>query len=254
VWETRVGEIPLRIPKLREGQYFPSLLEPRRQAEKALLAVVQAAYVQRVSTRKVDELLQALGLTGIDKSKVCRICRVLDELVEGFRNRPLEGSYPYLWLDALYVKVRHDHRIVSQALVVAIGVRETGEREILGLSLGQSEEYAFWLDFLRGLVRRGFKGVQLVSSDAHEGLKAAIEQVLAGSTWQRCRVHFMRNVLAHPLGKQVGGGSGSAHHLCSTRPGRKLPSSSVKSSRPWARAGPRRPTSWPRRRKMSWPT
>lgn len=197
VWETRVGEIPLRIPKLREGQYFPSLLEPRRRAEKALLAVVQAAYVQGVSTRKVDELLQALGLTGIDKSKVSRICRELDEFVEAFRNRPLEGSYPYLWLDALYLKVRQDHRIVSQALIVAIAVRDTGDREILGISLGQSEEYAFWLDFLRGLVRRGLKGVQLVTSDAHEGLKAAVEQVLAGSTWQRCRVHFMRNVLAH---------------------------------------------------------
>jgi transposase-like protein len=197
VWETRVGEIPLRIPKLREGNYFPSLLEPRRRAEKALLAVVQAAYVQGVSTRKVDELLQALGLTGIDKSKVSRICRELDVFVDAFRNRPLEGSYPYVWLDALYLKVRQDHRIVSQALIVAIGVRDTGEREILGFSLGQSEEYAFWLDFLRGLVRRGLKGVQLVTSDAHEGLKAAVEQVLAGSTWQRCRVHFMRNVLAH---------------------------------------------------------
>ncbi|HKZ55666.1 MAG TPA: IS256 family transposase [Anaerolineales bacterium] len=197
VWETRVGEIPLRIPKLREGSYLPSLLEPRRRAEKALLAVVQAAYVQGVSTRKVDELLQALGLTGIDKSKVSRICRELDVFVDAFRNRPLEGSYPYLWLDALYLKVRQDHRIVSQALVVAIAVRDTGDREILGVSLGQSEEYAFWLDFLRGLARRGLKGVQLVTSDAHEGLKAAVEQVLAGSTWQRCRVHFMRNVLAH---------------------------------------------------------
>ena len=197
VWETRVREIPLRIPKLREGSYLPSLLEPRRRAEKALLAVVQAAYVQGVSTRKVDELLQALGLTGIDKSKVSRICRELDHFVDAFRNRPLEGSYPYLWLDALYLKVRQDHRIVSQALIVAIAVRDTGDREILGVSLGQSEEYAFWMDFLRGLMRRGLKGVQLVTSDAHEGLKAAIEQVLTGATWQRCRVHFMRNVLAH---------------------------------------------------------
>ena len=197
VWETRVGEIPLRIPKLREGNFFPSLLEPRRRAEKALLAVVQAAYVQGVSTRKVDELLQALGLTGIDKSKVSRICRELDVFVDAFRNRPLEGGYPYLWLDALYLKVRQDHRIVSQALIVAIAVRDTGDREILGVSLGQSEEYAFWVDFLRGLVRRGLKGVQLVTSDAHEGLKAAVDQVLSGATWQRCRVHFMRNVLAH---------------------------------------------------------
>ena len=204
VWETRVGELPLRIPKLREGTYFPSLLEPRRRAEKALLAVVQTAYVKGVSTRKVDDLLKALGLTGIDKSKVSRICKELDELVEGFRNRPLEGSYPYLWLDALYLKVRQDHRIVNQAMVIAIGVRETGERDVLGFSLGASEEYAFWMDFLRSLIRRGLKGVELVTSDAHEGLKAAIREVLAGSSWQRCRVHFMRNVLANiPKGSKA---------------------------------------------------
>jgi transposase-like protein len=197
LWETRVGEIPLRIPKLREGSFFPSLLEPRRRAEKALLAVVQTAYVQGVSTRKVDDLVRALGLTGIDKSKVSRICSELDELVAAFRNRPLEGSYPYLWLDAVYLKVRQDHRILNQALVVAIGVRESGEREILGFGLGPSEEYAFWVDFLRGLVRRGLRGVQLVTSDAHQGLKGALDQVLTGATWQRCRVHFMRNVLAH---------------------------------------------------------
>lgn len=190
VWETRVGEIPLMILKLREGTYFPSLLEPRRRAEKALLAVVQTAYVKGVSTRKVDDLLKALGLTGIDKSKVSRICKELDELVDGFRNRPLEGSYPYLWLDALYLKVRQDHRIVNQAMVIAIGVRETGERDVLGFSLGASEEYAFWMDFLRSLIRRGLKGVELVTSDAHEGLKAAIREVLAGSSWKRCRVHF----------------------------------------------------------------
>lgn len=204
MWETRVGEIPLRIPKLREGTYFPSLLEPRRRAEKALLAVVQTAYVKGVSTRKVDDLLKALGLTGIDKSKVSRICKELDELVDGFRNRPLEGSYPYLWLDALYLKVRQDHRIVNQAMVIAIGVRETGERDVLGFSLGASEEYAFWMDFLRSLIRRGLKGVELVTSDAHEGLKAAIREVLAGSSWQRCRVHFMRNVLANiPKGSKA---------------------------------------------------
>ncbi len=190
-WETRVGEIPLQIPKLREGTYFPSLLEPRRRSEQALLSVIQSAYVQGVSTRKVDDLLKALGLTGIDKSKVSRICKELDEVVEAFRNRPLEGSYPYVWLDALYLKVRQDHRIVNQALVIAIGVRETGDRDILGFSLGASEEYAFWLDFLRSLSRRGLQGVQLVTSDAHEGLKAAIEQVFTGATWQRCRVHFM---------------------------------------------------------------
>jgi len=196
-WETRVGEIPLSIPKLREGSFFPSLLEPRKRSEKALLAVVQTAYVQGVSTRKVDDLLQALGLTGIDKSKVSRICKELDGAVDAFRNRRLEGGYPYLWLDALYLKVRQNHRIVSQAMVIAIGVRETGEREVLGFALGASEEEAFWLDFLRGLVRRGLTGVRLATSDAHEGLRAALAQVLAGATWQRCRVHFMRNILAH---------------------------------------------------------
>jgi transposase-like protein len=197
VWETRVGEIPLQIPKVRDGSYFPSLLEPRRRSEKALLAVVQQAYVEGVSTRRVDDLLQALGLTGIDKSRVSRICKELDDVVERFRSRPLEGTYPFVWLDALYLKVRHNHRIVSQALVIATGVRESGERELLGFALGASEEEAFWLDFLRSLVRRGLKGVQLVTSDAHEGLKAAMGQVLSGASWQRCRVHFMRNLLAH---------------------------------------------------------
>jgi putative transposase len=196
-WATRAGDIALRIPKLRQGSYFPSLLEPRRRAEQALLAVVQQAYIEGVSTRKVDDLLQALGLTGIDKSQVSRICKDLTEVVEAFRSRPLEGNYPYIWLDALYVKVRVNHRIVSQAVVMAIGVRETGERALLGFAVGASEDGAFWLSFLRSLVQRGLQGVQLVISDSHEGLKAALSQVLAGATWQRCRVHFMRNVLAH---------------------------------------------------------
>lgn len=203
-WETRVGEIPLKIPKLRSGSYFPSLLEPRRRAEQALLAVVQQAYVEGVSTRKVDELLQAMGLTGIDKSSVSRICKSLDEVVSEFRNRPLVGCYPYVWLDATYLKVRQNHRIVSQALVIAIGVSELGEREVLGFALGGSETEAFWLEFLRSLVARGLTGVQLVTSDAHEGLKAAIAQVLSGASWQRCRVHFMRNLLCHvPRGDQA---------------------------------------------------
>ena len=197
VWETRVGEIPVRIPKLREGSYFPSFLEPRRRAERALLAVIQAAYVEGVSTRKVDDLVQALGLTGVDKSKVSRICQELDKAVSAFRERPLEAEYPYLWLDALYLKVRQNHRIVSMAVVIAIGVRESGEREILAVDIGASEEEAFWTPFLRALVARGLQGVQLVISDAHQGLKEAIATVLAGAAWQRCRVHFMRNVLAH---------------------------------------------------------
>ena len=196
-WDTRVGSILLDVPKLRSGTYFPSLLEPRRRAEKALLAVIQQAYIEGVSTRKVDDLLQSLGLTGIDKSQVSRVCKALDEVVEQFRNRPLEGTYPYLWLDAVYLKVRHNHRIVNEAVVLAIGARDTGEREILGFSVGVSEEEASWQEFLRGLVRRGLKGVQLVISDAHEGLKAAIAKALVGATWQRCRVHFMRNLLAH---------------------------------------------------------
>jgi putative transposase len=196
-WETRVGEVSLRIPKLRSGSYYPSLLEPRKRAEQALLAVVQQAYVEGVSTRKVDDLLQAMGLNGIDKSQVSRICKGLDEVVQDFRNRPLEGRYPYVWLDALYLKVRQNHRIVSMAVVIAIAVNELGEREVLGFALGGSESEAFWLEFLRSLVQRGLKDVQLVVSDAHEGLKAAITQVLNGATWQRCRVHFMRNLLSH---------------------------------------------------------
>jgi putative transposase len=196
-WETRVGEIELRIPKLRKGSYFPSLLEPRKRAEQALLAVVQQAYVEGVSTRKVDDLLQAMGLSGIDKSQVSRVCKGLDEVVQEFRQRPLEGRYPYVWLDALYLKVRQNHRIVSLALVIAIGVNELGEREVLGFELGGSETEAFWLEFLRSLVQRGLSGVQLVISDAHEGLKTAIGLVLNGAAWQRCRVHFMRNLLAH---------------------------------------------------------
>lgn len=195
-WETRVGEIELAIPKLRKGSYYPSLLEPRRPAEKALLAVVQEAYLKGVSTRKVDDLLKALGLTGIDKSKVSRICKELDQAVEAFRQRKLQASYPYVWLDALYLKVRQNHRVVSLALVIAVGVDEQGERHLLGFDLGASEEQAFWLAFLRSLLPRGLKNVQLVISDAHEGLKQAINQVFTGASWQRCRVHFMRNLLA----------------------------------------------------------
>ncbi len=192
-----MGEIDLHIPKLRQGSNSPSLLEPRRRAEQALLAVIQQAYIEGVSVRRVDDLLKALGLTGIDKSAVSRICQQLDGVVEQFRQRPLQGAYPYLWLDALYVKVRQNHRIVNQAVVIGIGVHETGEREIVGFAVGASEEQAFWLEFLRSLLARGLHGVQLVISDAHEGLKAAIGQVFSGATWQRCRVHCLRNLLAH---------------------------------------------------------
>ena len=196
-WDTRVGTIDLAIPKLRQGSYFPTFIEPRRRAEKALLAVVQEAYIQGVSTRKVDDLLQAMGLAGMDKSQVSRSCKELDGLVEEFRNRPLEDSYPYVWFDALYLKVRQNNRIVSLATVMAIGICETGERRVLGLATGASESEAFWSEFVRSLVGRGLKGVQLVISDSHEGLKTALSKVLSGATWQRCRVHFMRNLLAH---------------------------------------------------------
>lgn len=196
LWDTRVGAINLRIPKLRQGSYFPSMLEPRRRAEKALVAVVQEAYIHGVSTRKVDDLVQALGMTGISKSEVSRLCSELDGVVEEFRNRPLTGRYPYLWLDAKYIKVREGGRVLSMALVVAVGVRETGEREVLGLDVGLAEDGPFWTAFSRGLVRRGLKDVLLVISDAHEGLKEAIRKVFGGSGWQRCRVHFMRNLLS----------------------------------------------------------
>jgi transposase-like protein len=197
-WDTRVGTIELRVPRARDGSYFPSLLEPRKRAERALVAVVQEAYVQGVSTRRVDDLVQALGMTGISKSQVSRLCQELDGEVERFRTRRLEGLYPYLWVDATRLRrVRQEGRVVSQAVVIAIAVRSSGEREVLGLDVGPSEDGAFWLQFLRGLVARGLAGVQLVISDAHEGLKSAIAAVLQGASWQRCRVHFVRNALAH---------------------------------------------------------
>jgi transposase-like protein len=195
-WDTRMGTIELAIPKLRAGTYFPSLLQPRRRAEHALLAVVQEAYVHGVSTRKVDDLMKALGLDGISKSEVSRICGELDTVVAAFRTRPLTGAHRYLWVDATYHKVRVDGRVISQATVVAVGVTTDGDRQVLGVEVGPSEDRAFWTAFLRSLVKRGLKGVRLVISDAHEGLKQAIGTVLSGTTWQRCRVHFMRNLLA----------------------------------------------------------
>ena len=196
VWETRAGTVELRIPKLRRGSYFPSFLEPRRMAEKALTAVIQEAYIQGISTRSVDDLVKALGMTGITKSQVSRLCGEIDERVQAFLERPIEGDWPYLWIDATYVKVRRDGRIVSVAVIMAIGVNADGRREVLGLDIGPSEAEPFWTDFLRTLTRRGLRGVKLVISDAHEGLKAAAARVL-NATWQRCRVHFMRNALAH---------------------------------------------------------
>lgn len=193
-FDTRVGSLDLAVPRLRKGNYMPSFLEPRSRAEQALLCVIQEAYVHGVSTRKVSDLLKAMGLEGISKSEVSRICQSLDEQVEIFRTRPLNQRYPYLWLDATYVKVREGGRVVSNAVVVAYAVNDEGYREVIGVSIGASETEAFWTEFLRGLVQRGLSGVQLVISDAHQGLKAAIAAVLTGASWQRCMVHFLRNV------------------------------------------------------------
>ena len=195
-WETRAGTVELRIPRLRKGSYFPSFLEPRRMAEKAIASVVQEAYVHGVSTRSVDDLVRAMGMDGISRSQVSRLCEEIDDKVKPFLGRPIEGDWPYVWLDATYVKVRRAGRIVSTAIVIAIGVNGDGRREVLGLDICPSEADTFWGEFLRKLARRGLRGVKLLISDAHEGLKAAAAKVL-GASWQRCRVHFMRNALAH---------------------------------------------------------
>jgi len=195
--DTRVGTLQLRIPKLRQGSYYPGwLLERQRPAEQALIAVIMEAYVNGVSTRKMERVVQELGLEGIDKSAVSRLCKGLDDRVRTFQERPLEANYPYLWLDATALKVRENGRVINMALVIAMGVRETGEREVLGFALGGSEDGAFWQAFLRSLKARGLRGVQLVTSDAHQGLRDAIQATFSGAAWQRCRVHFMRNVLS----------------------------------------------------------
>ena len=195
-WQTRAGTVELRIPKLRKGSYFPGFLEPRRMAERALTAVIQEAYVHGISTRSVDDLVKALGMDGISKSQVSRLCEELDEKVNAFLDRPIEGDWPYLWIDATYVKVRQNGRIVSVAVIIAVGVNSDGRREVLGMDIGPSEAEPFWTAFLRKLTRRGLRGVKLVISDAHEGIKAAVSKLLC-ARWQRCRVHFMRNALAH---------------------------------------------------------
>jgi len=204
-WETRAGTVELRIPKLRKGSYFPGFLDPRRLAEKALTAVIPAqtqsvcreeAYIQGISTRSVDDLVKAMGMSGISKSQVSRLCEEIDVKVKAFLERPIEGDWPYLWIDATYLKVRRGGRIVSVAVIIAVGVNTDGRREVLGMEIGTSEAEPIWTEFLRKLTRRGLRGVKLVISDAHEGIKAAVTKVLC-ATWQRCRVHFMRNVLAH---------------------------------------------------------
>ncbi|WP_186393917.1 MULTISPECIES: IS256 family transposase [unclassified Pannonibacter] len=195
-WETRAGTVELRIPKLRTGSYFPSFLEPSRMAEKTLTAVIQEAYIQGVSTRSVDDLVKALAMSGISKSQVLRLCEEIDEKVKAFLERPVEDEWPYLWIDATYLKVRHGGRIVSVAVIIAVAVNTDGRREVLGMEIGTSEAEAIWTEFLRKLTRRRLRGVKLAVSDADEGIKAAVSKVLS-ATWQRCRVHFMRNALAH---------------------------------------------------------
>ena len=198
VLETRAGALDLKIPKFRSGPaYYPGfILEPRRLMEKALTAVIQEAWINGVSTRRVEELVQAMGMTGISKSQVSKLCKEIDERVHSFLQRPLDGDWPYLWLDATYLKQRQNGRIVSVAAIIAVAANSDGKREIIGLSIGDSEAMVFWMEFLRSLVKRGLKGVKLVVSDAHEGLKAAIVKGLGGATWQRCRVHTTRNLLA----------------------------------------------------------
>jgi putative transposase len=203
-WETRVGEIELLIPKKRSGPaYFPSFLEPRRRSEQAIVAVVLEAYINGVSTRKVDRLVEQLGIHGMDKDRVSRLCRALDEQVELFRQRPLDGTYPYLWLDAKQLKVRDQGHVRSKAAVIAYAVHESGSREIIGLDLGEIESEAFWLEFLRSLKARGLEGVKLVISDHHEGLKNAIARTI-NAPWQRCTVHFVRNMHQHCRPSQRG--------------------------------------------------
>jgi putative transposase len=251
-WETRAGTVELRIPKLRKGSYFPGFLEPRRMAEKALTAVVQEAYVQGVSTRSVDDLVQAMGMTGISKSQVSRLCGEIDDKVKAFLNRPIEGDWPYLWIDATYVKVRQNGRIVSVAVIIAIGINSDGRREVLGMDIGPSEAETFWTAFLRKLAWRGLRGVKLVVSDAHEGIKATVAKVLNAS-WQRCRVQFMRNALAH-AGKS---GRRVVYAFIATafaqdaprrrgRNGDASPISCAPSCRSWRRSSMRPgPTCWP---------
>ena len=194
--DTRLGSLQLRIPKLRQGSYFPPFLEARKTSEKALVAVIQEAWIGGVSTRRVDDLVQAMGLSGISKSTVSKLCKDIDERVNAFLERPLVGDWPYLWLDATYLKQREGGQIRTVAVIIAVAVNTEGKREIVGLHIGPSEAEVFWSAFLKSLVRRGLRGNRLVISDAHEGLKAAIRRVL-GSTWQRCRVHWMRNAQAY---------------------------------------------------------
>jgi putative transposase len=200
-WETRVGRVELAIPKLRKGSYFPAFLEPRRTAEKALTAVIQEAYVHGISTRSVDDLVKAMGGTGVSKSQVSRLCEDIDERVQAFLSRPIEGRWPYLWIDATYLKSRQGGRIVSVAVIVAVGVNTDGRREVLGVATGASEAEVFWAEFLRALADRGLRGIKLVVADDHKGLRAAAKRVFSAGL-QRCRVHWARSLLGHAAPKQ----------------------------------------------------
>ena len=259
-WDTRVGTMELHIPKLREGSYFPSLLEPRRRSEKALLSVIQQAYVEGVSTRRVDDLIKALGCDGISSSQVSRICEQLDEVVDSFLGRPLDGGpYPYVWLDGLTQKVREGGRIVNVCVVVATGVNAEGQREILGMDVGASEDGAFWLAFLRSLTARGLSGVELVTSDAHQGLKNAIAAVFAGASWQRCRTHFMANLLTR-VPKRAQPGVATQDLLAWYAPSTSNclpPRSTANWTEWWNNSGspfPRWPNCWRTPRRTSWPS
>jgi len=252
-WDTRVGELELAIPKLRTGSHFPSFLEPRRRAEQALVAVVQEAYVNGISTRKVDRLVEQLGLQGMTKDTVSRLCRGLDEQVTVFRERPLAGAYPYLWLDAKVERVRERGGVRHKALVIAYGVHQTGRREVVGLDVGEAETEAFWRGFLRSLRARGLEGVQLVISDAHTGLKAAIAKVF-GCPWQRCTVHFLRDMLGHVARAQQPLVSGAI--AASSPPPRppKRASDSARSSTSSVPTPPGSPGCWRTPRRTCWPS
>ena len=250
--DTRLGSLQLRIPKLRQGSYFPPFLEPRKTSEKALVAVIQEAWVGGVSTRRVDDLVQAMGLAGISKSTVSKLCKDIDDRVDAFLDRPLAGDWPYLWLDATYLKQREGGRIVSVAAIIAVAANTEGKREIVGLHIGPSEAETFWATFLKSMLRRGLRGVKLVISDAHEGLKAAIRRVV-GASWQRCRVHWMRNALSYVPKAPAEHGVGRACARRSSNPTARTPArrcdtsptSSGRSGRSSARSSTRaRPTCW----------
>jgi len=251
--DTRVGSLQLRIPKLRQGSYFPPFLEPRKTSERALVAVIQEAWIGGISTRRVDDLVQAMGLSGISKSQVSKLCKDIDERVHAFLSRPLTGEWPYLWLDATYLKQREGGRVVSVAAIIAVAANTEGRREIVGLHIGPSEAEPFWSFFLKGLLRRGLTGVKLVVSDAHEGLKVAIAKTF-GATWQRCRVHWMRNALARVPKSQHTMVSAALRQAflqpdapAPARPGGMSPTS-------FAANGQNSPASWTKPSTTCWPT